>query len=334
MEIEQPLVSVIVPNYNHEKYLQQRLESIFNQTYPHFEVILMDDCSTDNSLSILNRYRKHEKVSTCIFNESNTGNTFKQWAKGISLAKGDLIWIAETDDYCETNFLEELVQPFQNDSKVVLAYCQSNRVNEYGEVTGNWITHTNDLDPNLFLNKFTIGGNEFIEKCLINRNVIPNASAVLFRNDAEDVIGHFETVSDFRTCGDWMFYVKLIVNKKVCFNPNSLNNFRYHSNSVIAKTIATENQVSIINIDIEMRKNIIAYLKQKRISNIDKVIQQNIQINRNNIYEKALLYIKSNNKIKGFCLLFTVIDVFYKSYNLRKNLRVKTLNVFKKFFHK
>ena len=63
MEKVIPLISVIIPNYNHSKYLEQRLESVFNQTYTNFEVILLDDCSTDASREILERFAKHEKVS-------------------------------------------------------------------------------------------------------------------------------------------------------------------------------------------------------------------------------------------------------------------------------
>ena len=73
-----PNVSVIVPNYNHEQYLQQRIESIVNQTYQDFELILLDDFSTDNSRDILNLYRNHPKVSKIVFNEKNSGSPFKQ----------------------------------------------------------------------------------------------------------------------------------------------------------------------------------------------------------------------------------------------------------------
>ena len=66
-----PLISVIVPNFNHVKYLTQRLNSIFNQTYSNFEVILLDDCSTDNSREILSKYARNKKVSHCVFNENN-----------------------------------------------------------------------------------------------------------------------------------------------------------------------------------------------------------------------------------------------------------------------
>ena len=174
------LISVIVPNFNHEKYLAFRLDSIFNQTYSNFEVILLDDCSTDNSRQILSEYARNEKVSHCIFNEINTGNTFKQWAKGIDLAKGELIWIAESDDFCELNFLEEVVKPLLDDKEVVMSYCQSNKVDENNNLTGNWISYTQNIDSqNMFLANFTMQGNLFLEQFLIDRNVIPNVSAVV-----------------------------------------------------------------------------------------------------------------------------------------------------------
>lgn len=324
-----PLVSIIVPNYNHEKYLKQRLESVFNQTYHNFEVILLDDCSRDNSRTILSEYTKNPKTSHCIFNETNSGNTFKQWAKGISLTKGDLIWIAETDDYCDINFLEKLVQPFQKDPEVVLAYCQSNRVNERGEATGNWITHTEDLDATLFLNDFTIDSNEFIEKFLIFKNVIPNASAVVFRKNAVDINLHFDIDPLFKYCGDWMFYFKLIINKKNAFVSESLNNFRFHSQSVIAGAIQTEKRVSIIDIDFEMRQKMIDFLRKQKISNFKTIARNNTKIKKELKYEKAIYYFSNNSKLKGAFILVSILDVFIKKYKLKKKLKIKFHNIFK-----
>jgi glycosyltransferase involved in cell wall biosynthesis len=328
-----PKVSIIIPNYNHAPFLVQRLNSVFNQTYQDFEVIILDDCSTDSSRDVLSIYSQHPKVSHCIFNETNSGNTFKQWAKGLSLAKGDLIWIAETDDYCEANFLEKLVQPFQKDSEVVLAYCQSNRVNEQGAVTGNWITHTDDLDSSLFLHDFTMCSNKFIEKFLICKNVIPNASAVVFRKDVVDTNQHFDIAPEFRYCGDWMFYFKLIVNKKTAFVAESLNNFRYHSTSVIAKAVQSEKRITIIDIDNEMRKVLMRYLSRHSVSNIGKIKARNNYMRSSLRYEKAFLHVRNGNKIRGYLLLLTVIDLFYKNYKIRKNLMIKTKKIFKKLFH-
>jgi glycosyltransferase involved in cell wall biosynthesis len=71
-----PIVSVIIPNYNHAPFLKERIESVLNQSFQDFEVILLDDCSTDNSRDIIEQYRHHPRVSNIIFNEQNTGNTF------------------------------------------------------------------------------------------------------------------------------------------------------------------------------------------------------------------------------------------------------------------
>lgn len=98
-------VSIIVPNYNHARFLRKRLDSIYNQTYKNIEVILLDDCSTDNSRQILEEYqKKYAAITKLVPNVKNSGSVFKQWQKGISLATGDLIWIAESDDWCDDNF--------------------------------------------------------------------------------------------------------------------------------------------------------------------------------------------------------------------------------------
>ena len=134
-----PLVSVIIPNYNHARYLKQRLDSVFNQTYQNFEVIFLDDCSSDNSLEIVEQYKGNPHLSQIVVNETNSGSTFKQWDKGFGLAKGDLIWIAESDDFCELNFLKELVTQIENSENVVLAFCSSQFVSEKGELrVGQW----------------------------------------------------------------------------------------------------------------------------------------------------------------------------------------------------
>lgn len=327
-----PLVSVIVPNYNHARYLEERLKSIFNQTYSNFEVILLDDCSTDNSIEILKKYITHSKVSQHVFNKNNSGNTFNQWKSGISLAKGDLIWIAESDDYSDATFLEKLIKPFQYDDQLVLSFSQSNRVNEFSEVTGNWITHTNDLDSSLFLNDFSMDGNDFIEKFLIFKNVIPNASAVLFKKNIVNIEEHFDISSKFKYCGDWMFYSKIIINKKVAFVSESLNNFRYHSTSAIAKALQSESRIVFFNLDLEMRLVLNSYLFQKKVSNYEAIAKINHVIMRNNTYEKSMLLIRNGNKFQGYLLLITVFNVFYKKYNFKKNIKIKMKNLFKWIF--
>ncbi|GEC73663.1 Glycosyltransferase involved in cell wall bisynthesis [Flavobacterium flevense] len=327
-----PLISVIVPNYNHERFLKQRLESVFNQSYSNFEVILLDDCSTDNSRDVLSEYVNHPKVSHCVFNEINAGNTFIQWQKGILLAKGDLIWIAESDDFCELNFLEKVSKSLFDNKDVVLSYCQSNRVNECNEIKGSWLDHTRKLDKGiLFLNDFVMDGSAFIEDFLIYKNVIPNASAVLIKKEAIDINKHFDLEPEFKYCGDWIFYFKLIANKKVAFVSETLNSFRFHSASVIARAKQTENRLTIIEIDYKVRKLLMKYLKRQNIQNFSRIKRKNRFTKRNYLtYEKAFLLVRIGYYFRGYMLLMTVIDVFFKKYKLIKNLKVKIKKIFKK----
>lgn len=328
MIYNKPLISVIIPNYNHSQYLEQRLESVFNQTYPNFEVILMDDSSTDTSREILARYATHEKVSHCVFNETNTGNTFAQWSKGIALAKGEFIWIAESDDYAEPTFLERVVQPLIDDSEVVLSYCQSNRMNETGVVTGNWKSHTDNLNVDFFENDFIINGNQFIENFLIYKNVIPNASALVIRKSVIRAFGAIEIPHELRYCGDWLLYFKWALHNKVAFIADSLNSFRYHSDSVIAKAAILESRIAIIDIDFLMRQKMMDLLEQNKSSNSICIKSKNRQIIDLLTFEKVLLYYRSKQKMKATLLALTIPRTFCQNFNFRKKVKMKLQKFF------
>ena len=99
--LKKPKLSVIVPNYNYARFLNARIGSILNQSFQDFELILLDDCSTDNSREVLECYRNNPHVSHIVFNEQNSGSPFIQWMKGIELARGEYIWIAEADDLAD-----------------------------------------------------------------------------------------------------------------------------------------------------------------------------------------------------------------------------------------
>ena len=73
--------SVIVPNYNHGAFLEERIQSILNQTYPHYELILLDDASSDSSRSMIESYRSHPRVKAIDINTVNSGSVFLQWQK-------------------------------------------------------------------------------------------------------------------------------------------------------------------------------------------------------------------------------------------------------------
>ncbi|MDP9042659.1 MAG: glycosyltransferase family 2 protein [Bacteroidota bacterium] len=222
-------VTVIVPNYNHAKYLRARMDSILNQTFQDFEVIILDDCSTDNSRKIIDSYRSHPKVSHVVYNKTNSGSPFVQWNKGVSLARGSLIWIAESDDYSKLNFLEETVAKMKAHPSVGLVYTQSL---ELDEITGSEYTSFQDsprFKHSFKTSYFETGRREVADK-LVHENTIPNASGVLFRKSVYDWVGGAD--ASMKLCGDWFLWVKILMASDVYFIAEPLNIFRLTSSSV------------------------------------------------------------------------------------------------------
>lgn len=217
-----PKVSIIIPNYNHAPFLKQRLESVFNQTYQNFEVILLDDASTDQSLEILNEYKNHPKVAHYIVNKTNSGSPFKQWQKGIELAKGDYVWIAESDDYCELNFLDNLTNKIN--SKISIVYCRSNIINQNGVFIkkNDWVK---ELDKTKWTLDYVEKGSVELNKYLRFRNIMSNASAVIFNKEDADLN---EIDKDIYFCGDWLLWCALAKKGKIAFVNEYLNYFRKH----------------------------------------------------------------------------------------------------------
>ena len=76
-----PLVSVVIPNYNHAPYLRRRVRSVLDQTFGDFEVLILDDASTDESLRVLDEFAADPRVRI-VANETNSGSTFVQWRRG------------------------------------------------------------------------------------------------------------------------------------------------------------------------------------------------------------------------------------------------------------
>ena len=224
-------VSVIVPNYNYERYLAMRMDSILKQTYPIYEIIILDDASADDSVKIAGKYLQERDNIRLIRNESNSGSVFKQWAKGIQAARGDYIWIAEADDLCEDNFLERLLSSFDKDADVVMTYCQSKQIDDKGRVLAeNYFEYTNDIDKDKWRSDYIREGTKEIADALAVKNTIPNVSAVVFKK--RDISSILDQLVKFRVAGDWFFYVWLLRQGKIGYRAQSLNLHRRHDRGV------------------------------------------------------------------------------------------------------
>ena len=219
-----PEVSVIIPNYNHAPFLKERIDSVLQQTYQDFEVIILDDCSQDSSRQIIESYRADSRVSHIIYNESNSGNTFKQWEKGIELAKGKYIWIAESDDWCEPSLLSILVQAFQKEPALVLSYVQSYSIAGNNKI--QWVSKQDQLET-------IMEGSDFVNKKLLHGNAIFNASMALFKKSVYNDIP--VTYTGYKFCGDWLFWSEIARRGKIFISGKALNYFRNHDADVSGK---------------------------------------------------------------------------------------------------
>ncbi|WP_271392998.1 glycosyltransferase family 2 protein [Aequorivita sinensis] len=247
------MVSIIVPNYNHSLYLQERLSSIFNQTYQNFEVIILDDASTDDSLSILNYYKDHPKVSHFIVNEKNSGSPFKQWKKGLGLAQGDYIWIAESDDFCDLNFLESQLESLKHKYMSVAKTIVFSKGKKHKE-----LTHP----------AFIEGYNVVLENTQILYCPVLNVSATLFRNiDKKKLLG--ANFAEFRIIGDRVFYHEFFHNKKLTYNGETQSYFRQEDKNLSNLNAKDLNylesyfkeHVQFINLASDKDKTLITYRK-------------------------------------------------------------------------
>lgn len=227
------MVSVIVPNFNHEKYLNQRIDSVLSQTYSDIEIIILDDFSTDNSNRIIESYRNKIKVSRIIYSTENSGSPFKQWQKGFEHAKGDLIWIAESDDFANNTFLEKLVINLKKSKDIVLSYTGTINVDSQNSIIGE-NTWASQIDYNRWQNDFITDEKNKIYPYLSFRNIIPNASAVLFKKSAINDF-NFNSINKLKYTGDWMFWIHIFSKGEIAFNSEFLNFQRHHSASTTAK---------------------------------------------------------------------------------------------------
>lgn len=318
MNNESVMVSVILPNYNHAAYLRQRIESILNQSYRNFELIILDDCSTDTSRDIIEQYRGSDHVSQIVYNEKNSGSTFIQWRRGFDLAKGKYICIAESDDYSDLDFLNKLVSLLEANENCSVAYCLSHLVDE------NNVILPSDWDDA----KSPLGAVDIFDSCkilsgrMLFKNVIYNAGMAIFRKTVLSTID--DSFMKYNYCGDYLFWVKVIEQGNVIRLCEKLNYFRQHINKVSpaseAKGLAYKQGKYIVQYVMDhlnftplQRKVILGkYLKEisKSKKIVDEVTRADVKKDFIHFFDAKMSYIR----------IYAIDKIFNLSgLNIRKN---------------
>ena len=229
-----PLISIIIPNYNHAAYLEERLRSVAKQTYTNIEIMILDDCSTDNSREVIKEIiKEYDDVDIkLLFNTENSGGVFNQWQKGINAAAGDYVWICESDDFCDYDFLKHIVPHFA-DRSVNISFGKIEFCDKQGKLMPGMDGYRETSESGIWKDSIKRPAKEWFNNGFGVNNVIANVGGCVFRKAqlSPDV---WTEAKSFKICGDWYLYLHIAGGGQVAYEPRSLAYFRQHDKNTSA----------------------------------------------------------------------------------------------------
>ena len=214
-----PLVSIIVPIFNGEEYLVGTIESVISQTYLNWEMILVDDCSTDKTSAIINRFVASDTRIRKITLESSSGGPARPRNKGLSVAKGDFVAFIDADDVWNANKLSVQVD-FILESNADLVHCGATIIDSANQQIGtlNSLNKFRCIDFFLGLSTTLMIFNPIV----LSSSLLKNTSDVRFRED-----------SQFHAIEDWLLWIELsIKGRKIQMTNRNLLSYRDHNSSI------------------------------------------------------------------------------------------------------
>lgn len=220
-----PLVSVVIPNYNYARYLRQAIDGVLGQTYTPIEIIVVDDGSRDESEKILRDYG--ERILW--FRQKNQGVSAAR-NRGVSESRGDLIAFLDSDDVWKAEKVERQVRKFLAEPDLGLVHCGVEEFNDEGKVLRilsdgkeGWVAH----DLLLF-------------KCSV---VLGGGSGLMVPKAVFDQVGGFD--QRLSTSADWEFFYRVADRYRVGFVPEILVRYRFHDTNMHANVALMEHDTKI-----------------------------------------------------------------------------------------
>ncbi|MCK1368311.1 glycoside hydrolase family 99-like domain-containing protein [Bradyrhizobium sp. 62] len=233
-----PAVSVAVPNYNYAHCLPERLYSIFDQNHPVEEIIVLDDCSSDDSINVIVKLAdERQRDLTLVINEQNSGSVFAQWLKAVEMTRGEFLWIAEADDLSEPSFLTSLLALMKDDPGIAFGFTDSKSIDAGGaHIYASYKPYFASIEPGALSRTEVFDGHDFASRFLSVKNTILNVSSVLWRRDA--LLSALKLcrvdLKDLRMAGDWRIYIEALATPgaRIAYVADPLNVHRRHAASV------------------------------------------------------------------------------------------------------
>ncbi len=239
----QPRVSVILPNYNHARFLPERIRSVLDQTVPPDEIIFLDDCSSDDSIEIARSLLETSSIPyRIVVNEKNSGGVFRQWIKGLSLARYDLIWVAETDDSADRRFLSNILPTFARED-VMMAFGRITCIDPDGASRNDLDSYFDQMENFSWNYSCVVPAFNAFSRDFAIRNVIPNASGLVFR---KPVLTDKEKIRfvQYHFAGDWYFYALVARGGAIAYSPRARSFFRINPASASRSSFFTNRHLT------------------------------------------------------------------------------------------
>lgn len=223
-EMKDPLITIGVTCYNNEKYVKTCVDSILSQTYKNTEIIVVDDCSTDSSVSILRQYG--DKI-TLIQHERNSGGLMQGRKDVIAAASGEYVHHIDADDFLQPEFAARLVDEFRKDPQLDWVASNLYVVDERGKVTDRWDykDFPSDVMQGLYRGYHSAS-------VPVPKNGLFKLSFIRKNNLSWYQLPHTAQGEDAFTCIKY-----LECNPKIKLIPDYLVNFRVHGQNMSAKVV-------------------------------------------------------------------------------------------------
>jgi glycosyltransferase involved in cell wall biosynthesis len=298
-----PLISIALCTYNGERYLKEQIDSILAQTYQNIEIIVVDDCSHDTTVSILEHYANIVNLKYVI-NEKNQGFV-KSFERAISLCEGEYILLSDQDDVWETHKIQTLLDVIENH---VLVYSNAKLVDEHLVPLGK-----NLLDPQK-INCFSGSNN----KAFVFKNCI-SGNTLMFRKELKEVCLPFPKGISFHDV--WLAFVAATYGS-ISYVDQPLILYRQHACNITdihkrRKTRKTFTQ------KITAKKQ--SY--ERRLAFIQGFAQLAILSQEDKVFFHTLMHLcdRSQNSLISFALLHFLLQHQKELYAMDKQIKLSQI---------
>lgn len=224
--MEEIKVSVVCASYNYENYIKETIESVINQTYSSWEMIIVDDGSKDNSVEVIKSYSKKDDRIKLFTHENNQNKgLIETLKKGIKEASGNWIVFLESDDKIEKNYLEEKIEIIKKYPDIGLIF---NDVNMFGDENKIKIYENHRKKINELFNKISFPYD--FKKDIVKRNYIWTFSVVMLKKELLEALDFNSFIPQFL---DHYLWAQLSTKTKFYYIDKKLTNWRIHSDSYV-----------------------------------------------------------------------------------------------------